>query len=126
MDDILASIRRVLNDGSGSSSDETTQPDVEVSAPPKLAAEPEPAAERDQAAAVSPDPTKASMGDLIRRLTSERTVQVSRSGPTLEDLVRQEMRPILRQWLDTHMPALVERLVRAEIERLIDRSAAGS
>jgi len=41
------------------------------------------------------------------------------SSMTLEDLVRDEMRPLLKEWLDTHLPPMVERLVRAELERLI-------
>jgi cell pole-organizing protein PopZ len=30
---------------------------------------------------------------------------------------------LLKDWLDAHLPALVERLVRAEIERLVGRIA---
>ncbi len=45
-------------------------------------------------------------------------LRVSRGGPTIEDLVRDEMRPLLREWLDAHLPPLVERLVRAEIARI--------
>jgi len=37
---------------------------------------------------------------------------------TLEDLVREMMRPMLKTWLDDNLPRLVERLVRAEIERV--------
>ena len=37
---------------------------------------------------------------------------------TLEDVVREMLRPMLRSWLDDNLPTLVERLVRAEIERL--------
>jgi cell pole-organizing protein PopZ len=40
------------------------------------------------------------------------------NGPTLEDLVRQMLRPMLKTWLDNNLPSLVERLVRAEIERV--------
>jgi cell pole-organizing protein PopZ len=35
--------------------------------------------------------------------------------------VREEIRPILKDWLDHHLPPLVERLVRAEIERVVNR-----
>ena len=64
-----------------------------------------------------------SMGSLLRTLASERQqVAVYRGGPTLEDLVREEMRPILKQWLDSNLPPLVERLVRAEIERVVGRA----
>lgn len=37
---------------------------------------------------------------------------------TLEDLVRDMMRPMLQHWLDDNLPVLVERLVREEIERV--------
>jgi cell pole-organizing protein PopZ len=37
---------------------------------------------------------------------------------TLEDLVGELLRPLLKGWLDEHLPPLVERLVKAEIERL--------
>jgi len=36
---------------------------------------------------------------------------------TLEDLVKEMLRPLLKTWLDDNLPTLVERLVRAEIER---------
>lgn len=62
-----------------------------------------------------------SMQDLVRKLASERMSQVSRGGATIEDLVRAEIRPVLKDWLDNHLPGLVERLVRAEIERVVNR-----
>jgi uncharacterized protein len=40
------------------------------------------------------------------------------NGPTLEDLVKQMLRPMLKAWIDDNLPQLVERLVRAEIERV--------
>jgi cell pole-organizing protein PopZ len=43
---------------------------------------------------------------------------------TLEDMVREMLRPILKVWLDDNLPTLVERLVRAEIER-VQRPAHG-
>jgi cell pole-organizing protein PopZ len=36
---------------------------------------------------------------------------------TLEDMVREMLQPILKVWLDDNLPRIVERLVRAEIER---------
>jgi cell pole-organizing protein PopZ len=39
------------------------------------------------------------------------------NASTLEDLVREMLRPMLKSWLDDNLPSLVERLVRAEIER---------
>ncbi len=37
---------------------------------------------------------------------------------TLEDIAKDLLRPILRQWIDDHVPALVERLVEKELEKL--------
>jgi cell pole-organizing protein PopZ len=36
---------------------------------------------------------------------------------TLEDLVKEMLRPMLKSWLDDNLPGLVDRIVRAEIER---------
>jgi cell pole-organizing protein PopZ len=65
---------------------------------------------------------KSSIGALVRSISQERAVAVSRGGVTIEDIVREEIRPMLKSWLDTHLPALVERIVRAEIERVVDRT----
>jgi cell pole-organizing protein PopZ len=45
------------------------------------------------------------------------TVLVQNSQ-TLDGLVREMLRPMLKSWLDDNLPNLVERLVRAEIERV--------
>jgi cell pole-organizing protein PopZ len=37
---------------------------------------------------------------------------------TLDDLVREMLRPMLKNWLDENLPTIVERLVRAEIDRV--------
>lgn len=45
--------------------------------------------------------------------------QIVRSGETsLEGLVRDMLRPMLAEWLDRHLPEIVERLVKAEIARI--------
>jgi cell pole-organizing protein PopZ len=62
-----------------------------------------------------------SVGSLIRTLAAGRATQVYAGGPTLEDIVRAELRPLLKEWLDTNLPPMVERLVRAEIERVVGR-----
>jgi len=43
---------------------------------------------------------------------------LSNNARTLEDLVGEMLRPMLKAWLDDNLPALVERLVRQEIERV--------
>jgi hypothetical protein len=62
-----------------------------------------------------------SVGSLVRSVSAERSVQIGRPGVTIEDLVREEVKPVLKAWLDSHLPSLVERVVRAEIGRVIDR-----
>jgi cell pole-organizing protein PopZ len=45
--------------------------------------------------------------------------QIVRSGETsLEGLVRDLLRPMLAQWLETNLPAIVDRMVQAEIARI--------
>ncbi|WP_235961522.1 DUF2497 domain-containing protein [Falsiroseomonas selenitidurans] len=66
--------------------------------------------------------TTASLASLLRSVASERTAPVHRGGPSIEDVVREELRPLLKTWLDEHLPPLVERLVRVEIERVIGRA----
>jgi cell pole-organizing protein PopZ len=68
----------------------------------------------------------ASVNALIKQLSEDRLAALQPAPPaaspasaTLEDLVRAELRPFLKAWLDEHMPPMVERLVRAEITRLI-------
>ena len=53
-----------------------------------------------------------------RRAVAVRQTGLGRVGVTLEDLVREELRPMLKEWLDGHLPDLVERVVRAEVARL--------
>ena len=40
------------------------------------------------------------------------------NAKTLEDLVKEMLRPMLQHWLDNNLLTLVERLVRQEIERV--------
>ena len=42
-------------------------------------------------------------------------------GRTLQDLVREMLRPMLKSWLDDNLSTLVERLVLAEIEQMSGR-----
>ncbi len=41
-----------------------------------------------------------------------------RSGTTVEDLVREALKPMLKEWLDHNLPAIVETLVQKEISKL--------
>ena len=47
---------------------------------------------------------------------------IGNGAVTLEGLTRELVRPMLKEWLDQHLPMTVERLVREEIERLVMQS----
>jgi len=59
--------------------------------------------------------TSAAVDSAFNTLAQTVLVQNAR---TLEDLVREMLRPLLKSWLDDNLPSMVERLVRAEIERV--------
>lgn len=70
----------------------------------------------------SADTAASSFKSLVRTVAAERNAAINRGGPTIEDVVREEVRPLLKAWLDANLPPLVERLVRAEIERVVGRA----
>lgn len=41
-----------------------------------------------------------------------------RSGHTVEDLVVEALKPMLKEWLDANLPGIVERKVQREVERV--------
>ena len=43
---------------------------------------------------------------------------MSQNARTLDDIVTEMMRPMLREWLDDNLPPLVEKLVKDEIQRI--------
>jgi hypothetical protein len=59
--------------------------------------------------------TSAAIDSAFNTLAHTVLVQNAR---TLEDLVREMLRPMLKTWLDDNLPGIVERLVRTEIERV--------
>jgi cell pole-organizing protein PopZ len=59
--------------------------------------------------------TTAAVDSAFNSLAHTVLVQNAR---TLDDLVREMLRPMLKAWLDDNLPGMVERLVRAEIERV--------
>jgi len=77
---------------------------------PDLHSEPVPAQRR-----LISNSTSAAVDSAFNTLAHTVLVQNAR---TLEDLVREMLRPLLKSWLDDNLPGMVERLVRAEIERV--------
>jgi uncharacterized protein len=139
MEDILGSIRRILSE------DEVAIPPppgpVPKAAVPEILDMTEDTLVADQAQVPSPVPTNppaepdrlliapavaaaaaASVGTLLRAVAANRSSAVTRGGPSIEDVVRAELRPMLKEWLDAHLPGMVERLVRIEIERVLGQT----
>jgi cell pole-organizing protein PopZ len=59
--------------------------------------------------------TSAAVDQAFNSLAQTVLVQNAR---TIEDLVKEMLQPMLKSWLDENLPGLVERLVRAEIDRV--------
>ena len=76
--------------------------------------QPQPVPSMDMTALIS-DQTGAAVQNAFGALAN--TV-LSNNARTLEDLVKEMLKPMLKTWLDDNLPAMVERLVRAEIERV--------
>lgn len=70
---------------------------------------------------LSDDAATASAASLKKMIdTHKTTVPGFRSGTTLEDLVLESMKPMLKDWLDANLPSMVERIVEREIRKLVD------
>src|SRR4051794_32250760 len=90
--------------------------------PPAPAAEPAPGSVH---ALVAPEVAAAaatSVRSMLRALAADRRGAVYRDGPNIEEALRGAVRPLLKEWLDAHLPRLVEREVRAEIERVVGQA----
>ncbi|RYE33148.1 MAG: DUF2497 domain-containing protein [Hyphomicrobiales bacterium] len=101
---------------------------------PASVAEPEPAPARPEPPQPQPQsysqPAFAAVPDMASLLSDQASSVVtnafgqlastvlSNNARTLEDLVKDMLKPMLKTWLDDNLPTMVERLVRAEIERV--------
>ncbi|WNJ93044.1 DUF2497 domain-containing protein [Bosea sp. 685] len=106
--------------------------DIDFLEAPELAATTEPEPVLPQAFVPAPSPPAASappfdMAQLLSDQTSSAVTSafgqlahtvLSNNARTLEDLVKDMLKPMLKGWLDDNLPTMVERLVRAEIERV--------
>ena len=61
----------------------------------------------------------AQLGALPRERRKEGELPLGAAERTLEEIVRDLLRPLLQSWLDEHLPGIVERLVREEIARVV-------
>ena len=125
MEDILASIKRVIAE----------EKEIRAAAPPR-SAEPEEddVLELDQLVEADAPPTVDLGPPLVAealadssRQRLEQLVSVAAAAPPaarinpLEELVREMLRPILKQWLDDHLPNIVDEHVKREITRITGR-----
>jgi cell pole-organizing protein PopZ len=128
MEDILASIKRVIAE----------EKEIRASAPPPLPdVEEEDVLELDEGMEVHESPSAPPV-DLGPPLLEEQAADTSRQSlealasvaatappppqvNPLEDMLREMLRPILKQWLDEHLPAIVDEHVKREIHRITGR-----
>ena len=98
-----------------------THGDLDVVAP--AAAEP-PAPEPEPVAMAAPAPVESLVSEHAATAAASAFGQLSaaiampRSDRTLEDVVRELLRPLLQQWLDDNLPAIVQQSVEAEVARI--------
>jgi cell pole-organizing protein PopZ len=151
MEEILASIRRIISEDepqgeSAPAAEPAPPPEPEVVAEaeaeevleltdPLPAPEPEPVVEthgdiearEPEPVAFAPlddeplvsEPTADETASAFGHLT--RTIGMPRGGRTLEDVVREMLNPLLKAWLDEHLPTIVQAKVEEEVERIARR-----
>lgn len=149
-EDVLELTQMVKDDGSVVDLDE----DWDAPAPPAPEPEPEPQIDMDNlddffakppAAAQEPElgpgpgaglpdddlvspPAAAAASAAFAQLHHSlggRSLPLHSGGPTLEDIVKDMLRPMMRDWLDENLPPLVERMVQREIEKMVRRAQGG-
>lgn len=149
MDEILASIRRIISDDTvsvapskGETETDDSSPDADTDvllltqrAPlepwafdPSAEPAPEPAdqvpALQDRATALSPATVTDAAASferlyfVVENPPPPTPLAVSAAGPTLEDLTRELLRPMVKAWLDENLDAIVRDRVDAEVERI--------
>ncbi|HEY4142599.1 MAG TPA: DUF2497 domain-containing protein [Pseudolabrys sp.] len=94
--------------------------------PPEPAPEPAPRVMEEPRQSYTPPPpapdqaliSGATMSAVDSAFNSLAHTVLGNNARTLEDLVKEMLRPMLKGWLDDNLPSMVERIVRAEIERV--------
>ena len=88
---------------------------------------PEPAVRAEERQPPSPPPplepdrpliSQATVAAVDSAFNSLAHTLIGQNARTLEDLVKEMLRPLLKSWLDDNLPGVVDRIVRAEIERV--------
>jgi hypothetical protein len=116
------SIRKLAGAAPPRSVEAAAETRAEPTAPPggPAAAQPVPARGPLLSAAASEAAAAAlgRLGTAPKERPAEPEASTGSGGRTLEAVVRDALDPLLRAWLDEHLPDIVERLVRAEIQRV--------
>ncbi|HEY0651321.1 DUF2497 domain-containing protein [Phenylobacterium sp.] len=89
------------------------EPEAELSIPESAVEAPLPAPADDGLVSAS---VAAAAAATFGRLSSG--ILMPAEGRTLEDVVREMLRPMLQQWLDDNLPAIVQQAVETEVERI--------
>jgi cell pole-organizing protein PopZ len=116
------------------SASEMPQPSFETAPAPRPAAVPPVAPSFEQPLAASSAAGAATSAfDRLNQVVEERkaapaaapiampAVAIGAGGKTIEDLVKEMLRPMLKEWIDRSLPPMVEQLVEREIARLTRR-----
>lgn len=91
---------------------------------PEPEPQPEPIIEEEPPMAASPAPitdtatVTAAAGALSKLLSNVEFGEEAGGATTIEGLVREMMRPMLKEWLDENLPGIVEKQVEAEVQRI--------
>ncbi len=100
--------------------------DMMIDEEPEPVYEPAPISASDVAnRIVSPPTVDAStdvLSELAKAILDQRDIAVGTRDVTLEGLTREMLRPLLKEWLDRNLPYLIERLVKKEIDIMINRA----
>ena len=91
-----------------------SQPQPQAAAPAS-APQPEPASAAEEAAPLLSDQADQAVSAAFDALSTSLALQ---SSELAENVAREILRPLLKTWLDENLPSMVERLVRAEIQRV--------
>jgi uncharacterized protein len=97
--------------------------DVDIPAAPMpvpVMVTPPPAAPLSTPAAMESHILSSETGGLVANAFAalSRNAAMPAPGRSIEDVMVELLRPMLRDWMDSHLPGIVERLVKAEIERV--------
>jgi cell pole-organizing protein PopZ len=89
-----------------------------IAADPAPAAIPEPAPADEAAQSDQPLVSEGTDAAVSSSFTALSATVAMQNNEIVEKLMREMLRPMLKAWLDDHLPSVVERLVRAEIQRV--------